>query len=1043
MKPKNSIHRILPLAACVFAGSFITYSAHAANQIWDGGGADANWSTVNNWDGNSAAPGSIASTTNTDVATFNAAIANTWGAVGSPIVIDSTTQNLGGISFGTLADNYYIGTTAGNSLLLSSGGTTQILGSLSSTNALETINSPLVIEGAGGTYTIANNSASGTGANAGTLVFGGGITGGAAGATVLTLDGSNTNANTLAGIIDNGAATTLGITKSGTGTWVCSNVANTFTGPVVVNLGTLQFGALPTATTPLTLTGGKLSLGTGDVAVNVNSSGTTGTGELDLVGTGTKTLSNLGTGYDGNILISAAPVQAVPPDPNAQQVLVTANGDNSFGSTVGTTTVTNTGTGIIYVKNPMTATPAAETFVINAGAGLVSMGTTTFDATRSANIQINSGTLLFNNGGYRTSNTGVISGPGGISVLNPGDVFKGANTFSGGVRVGMSGTGWNGTYGITQGVTVDHDDVLSGGAILNGPLGTGTVTFTAATGTWTGAGRLADNGQALTTLHCNVVQRNATYFGSQPGGATIANNANTMVITDAGLTVPSTWTLEPCPNVYSNVAPDTTLGIPGTNGSTLPHIMGITVNTLYTAKIDQVIGENMLADSGHMTLRKVGLGTLVLDRVNTYGGDTMAMQGTLQLGVNNALPTGTKLAVGGGFYYAADWPELGLVPPVANPLYVNLSGNTVYGTFDLNGFNQTVGGIGEAANAADSSVPTTNIVTNSSGTVSTFMVNNAVANSFGGTISGNLNLAKSGAGTLTQGATAVNSYSGNTTVTGGTLSLASANTSNDSSSVFIASGATLDLNFAGTDTVAKLYIGTTPVAAGVYGPSATPLTQITSTTGGTLTVTTTGPALTALVANAGPDKNVTAAAPSTSIGGSPTASGGTGSSYSYSWSPTTGLNSATIANPTASPATTTTYTVTVNDGVSAPVTDSVVVSVSLSYTAWAALNAGGQAANLDFDHDGVPNGVEYFMGETGSTFTSNPTVVNGKVTWPKGASYGGVYGTDYVVQVSSTLNGDWVPANPLNVDLSNPSQVVYTLPAGSPQFCRLAVTVTP
>ncbi|MCD4746205.1 MAG: T9SS type A sorting domain-containing protein [Bacteroidales bacterium] len=42
-------------------------------------------------------------------------------------------------------------------------------------------------------------------------------------------------------------------------------------------------------------------------------------------------------------------------------------------------------------------------------------------------------------------------------------------------------------------------------------------------------------------------------------------------------------------------------------------------------------------------------------------------------------------------------------------------------------------------------------------------------------------------------------------------------------------------------------------------------------------------------------------------------SGGTGN-YTYSWTPTTGLNNSSIYNPVASPETTTTYTVTVNDG---------------------------------------------------------------------------------------------------------------------------------
>lgn len=48
------------------------------------------------------------------------------------------------------------------------------------------------------------------------------------------------------------------------------------------------------------------------------------------------------------------------------------------------------------------------------------------------------------------------------------------------------------------------------------------------------------------------------------------------------------------------------------------------------------------------------------------------------------------------------------------------------------------------------------------------------------------------------------------------------------------------------------------------------------------------------------------------IGGNPTGSAGT-APYTYSWSPATGLSSATDANPTASPTVTTVYTVTVTD----------------------------------------------------------------------------------------------------------------------------------
>ena len=57
---------------------------------------------------------------------------------------------------------------------------------------------------------------------------------------------------------------------------------------------------------------------------------------------------------------------------------------------------------------------------------------------------------------------------------------------------------------------------------------------------------------------------------------------------------------------------------------------------------------------------------------------------------------------------------------------------------------------------------------------------------------------------------------------GGTLGLGTSNPGNDSSTVAIAaSGAQLRLNFAGTDTVARLVIGTSQKPAGQYGHSST------------------------------------------------------------------------------------------------------------------------------------------------------------------------------------------------------------------------------
>ncbi len=103
------------------------------------------------------------------------------------------------------------------------------------------------------------------------------------------------------------------------------------------------------------------------------------------------------------------------------------------------------------------------------------------------------------------------------------------------------------------------------------------------------------------------------------------------------------------------------------------------------------------------------------------------------------------------------------------------------------------------------------------------------------------------------------------------------------------------------------------------------------------------------------------------------------------------------------------------------------------YEAWAALHAGSQSASEDFDLDGVPNGVEFFMGSPAG-MTSAPGVLDGKVTWPR---VGVVASFD--VQVSNDLV-TWTTADPADVDTSDPSEVVYTLPPGADKsFCRLMV----
>jgi autotransporter-associated beta strand protein len=112
-----------------------------------------------------------------------------------------------------------------------------------------------------------------------------------------------------------------------------------------------------------------------------------------------------------------------------------------------------------------------------------------------------------------------------------------------------------------------------------------------------------------------------------------------------------------------------------------------------------------------------------------------------------------------------------------------------------------------------------------------------------------------------------------------------------------------------------------------------------------------------------------------------------------------------------------------------------VTTAATGFTAWAATNAGGQGPDQDFDGDGMPNAVEYLMGQTGSSFTPNPRAVNGVITWPKDPTANAVW----EVRISDNLSV-WTPAVTGVTD--NGTSIQYTLPTGAQKkFARLQVTI--
>jgi len=126
-------------------------------------------------------------------------------------------------------------------------------------------------------------------------------------------------------------------------------------------------------------------------------------------------------------------------------------------------------------------------------------------------------------------------------------------------------------------------------------------------------------------------------------------------------------------------------------------------------------------------------------------------------------------------------------------------------------------------------------------------------------------------------------------------------------------------------------------------------------------------------------------------------------------------------------------------------------AVTSGFAAWQAANNTTGGLDEDHDGDGVPNGIEYFLGGATDTtgFTPLPGVTNTagtlSVTWTKAGDYTGTYGTDFVVETSATLEaGSWnaeiVAPNPGATVTISGNDVTYTFPAGTRNFARLKVT---
>jgi len=780
-------------------------------------------------------------------------------------------------------------------------------------------------------------------------------------------------------IVDGGTSGPITPATTGSPTDVSSIHQIATAGPAAIAMGadTLRLGAtgsltVPTGAGALTITGGALTAGGADAT-------------------------------PGDITVDTIPTTTL-------NLPVTDN-----GSSMVTLTQKNTGALVLSGANTYTGVTTISGGILQIG------GASNLNAGSYSGAIANAGTFIYSSSATQTL-SGVISGTGALTkdtdatsilTLTGVNTYTGDTTISAGtLEIGGAGNLNAGSYSgaIANAGTFIYSS--SATQTLSGVIsGAGAITTSGAS-TLTLAG--ANTYSGTTTINTasagvvGVIAANASAFGT---GSVVVNGSsqfNSAVSVNAGLTIANALTLKPI-NVGSSRAL-ITLGV----GSTWSGNISLDNSTATTAGFPGIVTLGTLASpavvSGNISLTTAGTNTdaLVLRSSSSYGNVT----GSISVGTalvelldstnwqfSNTSNTWGTLSID----HAAATAYVGAANALSPTGVVTSSAGGTLRLSNIAGtssFSQTIAGLTDTG---------TNVVKVSSAQAATLTLTTATPLTTTGVISGPIALVMAGTGT--QALAGANTYTGATTVSAGNLAVNNTTGSGTGTgAVTVSAAGTLS----GTGTLSGAVTDSGTLAPGRAGVGT--LSTGALTLSGSYACDLSG-STADKVAVAG-DLNVTGATLAITATGSQS---GTLIIASY-----TGTLTGTFGTVTGLPSG---YSVNYNAAAK-----QIELVGAAGYTTWAATNAGGQAANLDFDHDGVPNGVEYFMGKTGSTFTANPQPVNGVITWPKDPTATATY----VVETSPDLVA-WTTATSGVTD--NGTSVSYTLPTGSQKvFVRIRVT---
>jgi autotransporter-associated beta strand protein len=517
--------------------------------------------------------------------------------------------------------------------------------------------------------------------------------------------------------------------------------------------------------------------------------------------------------------------------------------------------VVNNSTNAQVLNVPVYLTTAAQT--LNAAAG---------NLTLDQNVDNGGNLLTVTDGGHNTTLNGSITDSGGLTMAGSGILtLGGADSYNGNTTI----NGGGGTITVTSsgGISTSTGKVIVGNAAGNSILkiAGGTVNANQAANPAFAIGNVTNSSGFLFMTNGSLECGAGEFHIGQAAGAYGAFDLSGGTVTIGDITAGDAYFV--VGGAYGNSASEGVfnmsggtfndnaqefsianiagaIGVANLSGGTLTDSKGIHVgdrgtavlNVSGSAAVNLSGGTLQFGLAGSTTIGTANLsgGTVTANNVGIAGTSTSRLNfngGTLQAAENNAafitgltaatIYSGGAIIDDGGFTITNSQP---LLAPTGNgvssiPVVTNGAGYLDTPVVTITGG----GGVGATAVANVSGGSVTGITITSPGTgytsaptVTLFGGGYSTAATLGtATIAANVSggLIKQNTGTLTL--SGANTYTGNTTVNGGTLEIVQATIATNST-VTVASGAVLQLDFAVTNVVAGLVTNGVSAGPGVY-----------------------------------------------------------------------------------------------------------------------------------------------------------------------------------------------------------------------------------